>query len=40
MSLRLHDHLPWEPKRMFWVCPECEAINAWNWMMPNGLKRN
>lgn len=28
----MKDHLPWEPKRLLWVCPECGGINAWNWM--------
>lgn len=28
----MKDHLPWEPgKRLFWVCPVCEEVNAWAW---------
>jgi hypothetical protein len=25
------DHLPWDKGRMLWVCPECGAVNAWNY---------
>lgn len=25
------DHLPWKPKRILWVCPECGHANAWNY---------
>ena len=26
------DHLPWErEKDLFWVCPECGTVNAYNW---------
>ena len=24
------DHLPWESK-LVWVCPECGALNVWDW---------
>ena len=24
-------HLPWEPKKLLWECPECFGINAWNY---------
>ncbi len=24
------DHLPWF-ERLFWQCPKCLSINAWNW---------
>lgn len=28
----MKDHLPWDKgNRLFWVCPECGIINAWNW---------
>ena len=31
MNLK-RDHLPWERKKdMFWVCPECGTVNAYNW---------
>ena len=25
-------HLPWECKgQLFWICPECGQVNAWNY---------
>jgi phage terminase large subunit GpA-like protein len=27
----MKEHLPWETKRWFWVCPECGQVNAFNW---------
>lgn len=25
------DHLPWKKGALLWQCPECHAINAWNY---------
>jgi hypothetical protein len=28
----LKSHLPWEGKnRLFWICPECGQVNAYNY---------
>jgi len=27
----MKDHLPWEPKRLLWLCPVCDHVNAFSY---------